>query len=74
MRTTLLPLVLALLLLGSGAGMAQETTGTINGRVVDDQGLSIPGVTITVTGPQGAKVVTTDAEGRFATPFLTPGK
>jgi len=27
-----------------------------------------------VTGPQGAKVVTTDAEGRFAAPFLTPGK
>lgn len=74
MRTILAPLVFALLLVGSGAGMAQETTGTINGRVVDDQGLSIPGVTITVTGPQGAKVVTTDAEGRFATPFLTPGK
>src|SRR5439155_24215504 len=74
MRTTLSPLVFALLLVGSGAGIAQETTGTINGRVVDDQRLAIPGVTITVTGPQGAKVVATDAEGRFAAPFLTPGK
>ena len=74
MRTTLPPLVFALLLVGSGAGIAQETTGTINGRVVDDQGLAMPGVTITVTGTQGARVVTTDAEGRFAAPFLTPGK
>lgn len=70
----LILLVLALFLAGSGSGTAQETTGTINGRVVDDQGLAIPGVTVTVTGPQGARALTTDAEGRFSAPFLTPGK
>jgi outer membrane receptor protein involved in Fe transport len=74
MRTIHIPLAIAVLLAGFSHGVAQETTGTINGRVVDDQGLAIPGVTITVTGTQGAKVLTTDAEGRFAAAFLTPGK
>jgi hypothetical protein len=52
---------------------AQETTGTISGRVVDAQGLAVPGVTVTVTGPQGAKTAVTDNEGRYTVPFLTPG-
>src|SRR5882672_6346181 len=52
---------------------AQETTGTIKGRIVDAQGLAVPGATVTVTGPQGAKTTVTDAEGRFNFPFLTPG-
>ena len=37
------------------AAHAQSTTGTIAGRIVDAQGLAIPGVVVTVTGPQGAK-------------------
>jgi hypothetical protein len=52
---------------------AQETTGTISGRIVDAQGLAVPGVTVTVTGSQGAKTVVSDTEGRFTVPFLTPG-
>ena len=44
---------------------AQGTTGAVAGRIVDAQGLAVPGVTVTVTGPQGAKTVVTDAEGRF---------
>jgi len=53
--------------------LAQETTGSVRGRVVDAQGLAVPGVTVTTTGPQGAKTTVTDAEGRFSIPFLTPG-
>jgi hypothetical protein len=53
---------------------AQETTGTIKGRIVDAQGLAVPGANVTVTGPQGSKAVVTDTEGRFNIPFLTPGK
>src|SRR5262245_27196841 len=56
-----------------GAALAQETTGAIGGRVVDPQGLAIPGASVTITGPQGAKRVATDADGRFTAPFLTPG-
>jgi Carboxypeptidase regulatory-like domain/TonB dependent receptor-like, beta-barrel len=52
---------------------AQETTGTLSGRVTDGQGLSVPGVTVTVTGSQGAKTAVTDPDGRFTVPFLTPG-
>jgi Carboxypeptidase regulatory-like domain len=52
---------------------AQDTTGTIAGRIVDAQGLAVPGVTVTATGPQGAKTTLSDGEGRFTVPFLTPG-
>jgi outer membrane receptor protein involved in Fe transport len=52
---------------------AQETTGTIAGQVVDAQGLAVPGATVQITGPQGIRAVVTDANGRFAAPFLTPG-
>ena len=55
-----------------GAG-AQDTTGTISGRVVDAQGLAIPGVTVTATGSQGVKEAVSDSDGRFTIPFLTPG-
>jgi hypothetical protein len=52
---------------------AQEITGTVAGRIVDAQNLPVPGVTVTVTGPQGTQTGTTDAEGRYSIPFLTPG-
>jgi hypothetical protein len=66
--------LLLVILLGSGiTALAQETTGTIKGRIVDAQGLGVPGATVTVTGTQGAKTTVTDGEGRFSIPFLTPG-
>jgi hypothetical protein len=65
--------VLAALLTCTAMALAQETTGRIAGRVVDTQALAVPGATITATGPQGAKSATTDAAGRYAIPFLTPG-
>jgi outer membrane receptor protein involved in Fe transport len=55
------------------AAGAQETTGSISGRVVDTQGLGVPGVNVTVTGPQGARSFVTDSEGNFRGPYLTPG-
>ena len=66
-------IILALLLHAGGAALAQETTGSITGLIVDPQGLAVPGVTITVTGPQGAKTAVTEASGRFTLPFLVPG-
>ena len=46
---------------------AQETTGKIQGRVVDAQSLAVPGATVTATGVQGSKNTVTDT--RAATPF-----
>lgn len=72
MRKTIM--ILAALLAAASLAAAQETTGTIAGQVIDSQGLAVPGVAVTVTGAQGTKTVTSDAEGRFAVPFLTPGR
>src|SRR5262245_13217745 len=55
------------------SALAQETTGTLTGHVVDAQGLAVPGATISITGAQGVKSATADAGGRFSVPFLTPG-
>ena len=63
-----------LVVLWASVAVAQETTsGSIAGRVVDDQKLAVPGASVTLTSPQGAKTATTDADGRFFVPFLTPG-
>ena len=67
-------LLVAFVIACAGVARGQETTGTINGRVTDAQGLAVPGVSITVSGTQGTKSATTDAEGRFSMPFLTPGR
>jgi hypothetical protein len=58
----------------TGLASAQETTGSLAGQVNDPQGLAVPGATVTVTGPQGARTFVTDAEGRWVAPFLTPGQ
>ena len=72
MRARHLFILLAFALFASPLA-AQETTGKIQGRVVDAQGLAVPGATVTATGLQGSKTTVTDAEGRFTIPFLTPG-
>ena len=75
MRRRNVTVLLALLLAGAGLARAQdkETTGVIQGRIVDPQGLAVAGATLTATGTQGAKTATTDRGGRFNIPFLTPG-
>ena len=46
-------------------GAQETTTGSIAGRVVDAQGLVIPGATVTVNTPQGPRTFTTDSDGAF---------
>src|SRR4051812_14571274 len=70
-RTMAALLVFALAFVSAAFG--QETTGTIRGRIVDEQAAAMPGVTVTVIGPQGSKTAVSDAEGRYNIPFLTPG-
>ncbi|MPZ17926.1 MAG: TonB-dependent receptor plug domain-containing protein [Luteitalea sp.] len=64
---------LLLLLALSSPLLAQETTGTISGIVVDWQGLGIPGARVTVTGDRGLKEARTGADGQFRVPLLVPG-
>jgi hypothetical protein len=66
-------LLLMVLMLSAKPLLAQETTGQITGRIVDGQGLAVPGATVTVTGSQGSKAAISDSDGRFSVPFLTPG-
>ena len=69
-------LVLGLaLLLGAGTAFAQELTGTIYGEVTDDQGLAIPGATVTLTSPSHIQTETrvTGARGDYRVPLLSPG-
>lgn len=72
---TLLILGIALLLT---AGVVAQTRldGTIVGRVVDSQGLGVPGVTVTVSGPALIQpaVVATGEDGRYRATRLPPGK
>jgi hypothetical protein len=53
---------------------AQERTGNINGIVVDKDGIPLPGVNLTLTGPTIAPMTAqTNSEGRFRFLSLHPG-
>jgi len=56
-------------LLGDG-----PQTGTIDGRVLDAQGAPLPGVTVTLTGPQNTRTVITDADGVYRFALLLAGR
>src|SRR5215471_3757306 len=65
-----------ILLLASFPVSAQQQgsiTGGLNGEITDSTGAVLPGVTVTLNGPQGSKVLTTDELGRFRASNLTPG-
>ena len=51
---------------------AQTQTGTVEGKVVDQQGAVLPGVNVTLTGPRGSQTTVTDAEGSFRFVGVTP--
>jgi hypothetical protein len=54
---------------------AQDFRGQITGRVSDASGARLPGVTVTVTNASTsvATPTTTNADGEYTIPFLTPG-
>src|SRR5215472_12606842 len=65
-----------ILLLVSFTVSAQQQgsiTGGLNGEITDSTGAILPGATVTLAGPQGTKVLTTDNLGRFSATGLTPG-
>lgn len=69
-------LVAGFVLVSSPAAYAQVDTGTVSGTVTDEQGASLPGVTVIVTNTATAqaRTVVTDAEGRYRATALQPSQ
>jgi Carboxypeptidase regulatory-like domain/TonB-dependent Receptor Plug Domain len=70
--------VCAVLLLALGGALpaaAQRTTGEIIGKVVDESGSILPGVTVTLRGAgvAGTPTVVTSETGTYRFPLLPPG-
>jgi len=68
--------LLAILLLAGAPLVAQQsttTTGGLNGVVVDSTGAVVAGATVTLSGPQGKRVITTDGSGHYSESGLVPG-
>src|SRR3954452_18507999 len=63
------------LLLTCATAFAQQTTGVITGRVVDQQGAAIPGVTVTAKSPTTGftRTETSDTEGLYRLSALPVG-
>ncbi len=59
----------------TGLAVAQETRGTILGRVTDPSGAVVPGVAVRVTNAATNVTVSarTNSEGNFEIPYLLPG-
>ena len=73
-RTKLLPLAIAALLASSPI-LAQDTSSSISGRVLDANGQPVAGATMQIVHePSGTtKTTTTDADGRYAAQGLRVG-
>ena len=63
------------LLLSCASAFAQQTAGNITGRVLDQQGAAVPGVTVTAKSAQTGltRTETTDAEGLYRLTALPVG-
>jgi Carboxypeptidase regulatory-like domain len=68
--TALLVVAMSLSAFGQGS---TATSGNLSGVVTDTTGAVVQGAKVTLTGPIGSKSVTTEADGRFTLPALTPG-
>lgn len=69
-------LALCLLFASSSWGQAQITTGTVQGDVTDERGGSVPGATVEAKNLDTdlIRTETTDNDGHFSFPSLTPGR
>jgi hypothetical protein len=68
--------LMALAMALASPALAQERFGSLTGRVTDQQGLALPGLTVTITNTQSSeqRSLVTDADGRFTAPDLIPGR
>ena len=67
-------LILSILPYAFGQGSAESSVrGNLAGAVVDPSGAVVQGAKVTLTGATGSKTDTTNQEGQFLFPLLTPG-
>ena len=68
--------LLAFALAVTGLATAQERFGALTGKVTDQQGAVVPGVTVTTVNTQTgeSRVFVTGADGMFRAPDLVPGR
>jgi hypothetical protein len=66
-------IVAVLVLTASSSSLAQISTGTLSGTVLDAQGAVLPGVTITLAGTDRTSTAVTDDTGKFRFLSLPPG-
>src|SRR5262245_32960666 len=76
MRTRLAGSVLSFILVVAPAVLAQQGTSEIGGRVMDDQGGVLPGVSIVITNEETGvfREVTSGADGSYFASQLVPGR
>src|SRR5262249_38138818 len=74
LRSTILGITVAIILMSPSLSWGQ-TDGSIRGYVRDEQGGSLPGVTVTATSPSNARALTavTDDEGFYRLLNVPPG-
>jgi len=74
-RTKLLPFAIASLLAASVPAMAQDTSSSISGRVLDANGQPVAGATVQIVHePSGTtKITTTGPDGRYSSQGLRVG-
>lgn len=71
-KSVLFALLVAWVVCAGYAG-AQSQTGTVTGKVTDEQGGVLPGVTVTLIGKTGAVTQVTDAKGEYRFLGVNPG-
>src|SRR5436309_2617297 len=76
MSTKTLVALFATLLLGSAGLRAQESRGSITGRVLDASGAAIPGVTVKAVNAETGVVATAQSNesGNYNLAYLIPGR
>ena len=75
MSKYLYPIIILVLCLVSTGVLWPSQTGEIKGRVLDEEGISLPGVAVTAKSPQlqGRRTAMTDENGLFKLPMLPVG-
>ena len=74
-RRILLALLAMLVALAAAPAFAQDNTGNVKGKALDEKGNPIVGATVRFTGPDGKKIeVKTDPNGEFEKAGIPGGK